>query len=384
MTAMRSMRLAMSWVVVLWLWGIVTPTPARAEAQRYERQVLFGPSYGAGENQIGAAPGRDHEAAAAPASLSALQVPAEDMIFVVDAVQGRVKGFNAAGELVVLAGSRYEKLDVEGQPEVVRRLGMVHDFAATPQGRFYAAVGGAVVGVQAFDEWGVPQPGSRESSAAQILENVCRTYGMYRPPNVFTVEADQYGFVYLHVGPAPVQYNVVLAKFDADMSFVGVVPGFMVGWDGRTYGFVPNKGSEPNDRLLVWAPDGTLEGAIRLRPPAGVAEGDYDYARGIWRAVSGVLFDGQGDVYMVYRVRQPRDTWIELSPDFKIREDIVVYKFDHQGTFLLRLELRGLPFYMHPPIAVDPAGNIYHLEYYQDRVDFVKEVLVVVAGTGER
>lgn len=32
----------------------------------------------------------------------------------------------------------------------------------------------------------------------------------------------------------------------------------------------------------------------------------------------------------------------------------------------------------------DTAGNIYHLEYYEDDVDFVKEALVGAAATGER
>ena len=34
---------------------------------------------------------------------------------------------------------------------------------------------------------------------------------------------------------------------------------------------------------------------------------------------------------------------------------------------------------MDYPIAVDTAGNIYHLEYYKDGVDFVKETLVAAS-----
>ncbi len=66
-------------------------------------------------------------------------------------------------------------------------------------------------------------------------------------------------------------------------------------------------------------------------------------------------------------------------PNFKITDDIGIYKFDHDGNFLLKLVLNGLPFWMCPPVAVDPAGNIYHLEYYKDHVDFVKETLVAAS-----
>lgn len=63
---MTQMTISMSSLLALCVSGILTPPLARAEAQRCERQVLFSLSYGAGGNQIGAAPGWDHEAAMGP------------------------------------------------------------------------------------------------------------------------------------------------------------------------------------------------------------------------------------------------------------------------------------------------------------------------------
>ena len=125
--------------------------------------------------------------------------------------------------------------------------------------------------------------------------------------------------------------------------------------------------------MRVFSPKGELEATITLQPPADVSQGDYDYATQRWRAVDDVLFDAEGAIYMVYSTRRPRAKWVELKPDFRITRDTVIYKFDSQGRFVLKLSFEGLPFTTGPPAAIDPAGNIYHLRYRSDGVDFVKE-----------
>ncbi|MCJ7752765.1 MAG: hypothetical protein MUQ65_17040 [Armatimonadetes bacterium] len=86
---------------------------------------------------------------------------------------------------------------------------------------------------------------------------------------------------------------------------------------------------------------GQPEGVITLRAPDRIAEGEYDYKLGQWRACN-VHIDGRGDVYMVNLTRRPRDQWIEVlsdtvrteeydTPRFAIADDIVIHKFTHDG-----------------------------------------------------
>ena len=305
--------------------------------------------------------------------VTAIRAPAEDMLFVADTAQDCVKRFSAEGVVEAVVDRVPVRLDVEGQPEVLRPLGFVHDIAATPDGRVFLAVGPGPA-VHAFSPSGAAEAGSRDKILAELRAHV--PYLATRP-EVFNVAADAHGFVYLYVSPAPNEYNVALAKLGPDLTFVGVAPGCSVGSDGRTYGFAPNKEPEPNHMVRVWSPSGELERTIRLSPPPELSEGDYDAATGQWRAISGFFADSAGEVYMVLTARRPRSEWVLLRPDFKIIDDIVIYKFDREGSFLLKLVVDGLPYGMdlEPPVAVDPEGNIYHLEYYEDRVDFVKEVL---------
>ncbi len=353
--------------------------------QHYQPQVLFSLAYGMRLDQIGVHPAADTEESGRPYSIGPLTVPADGMIFYVDRVQRRVKRFSSSGELIATADRGVRRLDVEDQPDVLTPLEGVGTVVAGPEGRFYT---GGYRRVQVFSPLGSPEMSVRDSSGRvtqpagwDLLIPQIRAAVMYEGDalHITVMSSDKHSNLYLGVSPAANEYNVALAKFDSDLNFIGVVPGFMVGWDGRTYGFGPSKFPEPNDRLRVWSPDGELERIITLRPPANISKGDYDPATHRWRGVSGVLFDASGCVYMVYNSRRPREQWVELMPNFKITDDTVVYKFDHNGSFLLKLVLDGLPFGMYPPIAVDPAGNIYHLEYYKDGVDFVKETLVVAS-----
>jgi hypothetical protein len=380
-----------SWLRALVLMAVVSlfPRAALAVQGHYERELLFSTAYGPGPEQIGVQPGiSGDEDEEEPASLWKLCVPAPDAIYVADAVQHRIKRFDAAGRVTAIAHSVLERLDVEGgpaQPEILTDIDFIDDFAATPQGLFFAALGGMNEKVEVFDSTGAPLASLRDARGKiteprgwdKLLPQVLRRVAHIScgEPDIYSLNTDESGHVYLHVTPAANEYNVSLAKFDPDLNLVGTVPGFMVGWDGRTYGFVPSRSSEPNDRLRVYTAEGTLERTITLRPPEDVSEGDYNSASHQWRGLD-PLFDARGDIYLVLNHRRPADQWRQLMPGFKISDDVVVYKFDRVGSFLGRLVLDGLPFWMDPPLAVDPDGNIYHLEYDKDRVDFVKERLV--------
>ena len=323
-----------------------------------------------------------------PILVGRFKVASENMIFLSRSDRKGIVRLNRSGEEVASATSVYRRPpELEAQPEELAPLGSVYNFAALPDGRLFVTEESYAPAIQAFDASGVPQEGSKDTFRAHVLQALDRSYGMYQSPQLSQIDTDQFGDLFLHVSPAPTEYNVALVKFDSNLDLVGVVPGYMVGWDGRTYGFSPSKGSEPNDRLRIWSRDGEPEGVITLRPPNGIADGEYDYKLGKWRSCT-VEIDGRGDIYMVHRTRRPRSQWIEVlpgtvkteeyeAPRFAIADNIVIHKFTHDGQFTARLALRGLPYWMDYPIAVDPAGNIYHLEYYKDHVDFVKETLVI-------
>jgi len=322
-----------------------------------------------------------------PVLIDGFKVASEDVICLAQSGRKGIARLNGAGEEFASASSVYRRPpELKGQPEQLAPLGSVYDFAVLPDGRLFVTEESHAPAVQAFDACGVPQRGSKDAFSTQVLEALDQAHGMYRVSSVSRIYADQFGCVYLRAGPAPNEYNVAIVKFDANMNFVGVMPGCRAGWDGRTYGGVETEGSESNDTLGIWSRDGQPEGVITLRPPDRIANGEYDYRLGKWRACT-VQIDGRGDIYMVHRTRRPRSQWIEVlpgvvrteqyeAPRFAIADDIVIHKFTHDGQFATRLVLRGLPYWMDYPVAVDPSGNIYHLEYYKDRVDFVKETLV--------
>ena len=90
-----------------------------------------------------------------------------------------------------------------------------------------------------------------------------------------------------------------------------------------------------------YAASGSRKASSRFVPPDRIAEGEYDYKLGQWRACN-VHIDGRGDVYMVNLTRRPRDQWIEVlsdtvrteeydTPRFAIADDIVIHKFTHDG-----------------------------------------------------
>lgn len=352
-----------------------------AQIHHYRPQVLFSLPYGKGESQVGIHPAAGDERSGEPGSLAGLRVPSGDAIYIGDQVQHRIKRLDVAGRVLAVADSCYHERESQVEAETLGRFGRIHDFAVTPQGRIFAAINARTNKVEVYDNGGAPQRQAWQSLARQVRVGVPSRSS---DADIFNVDVDQAGFLYLHVAGVENEHNLALAKFDKDLRFVGVRPGFMVGWDGRTYAFVPNREPEPNDQLLVYSASGTLERTLTLRPPADVSAGDYDSGLHTWRAASGVLFDGRGDIYMVYERRRPREDWTTLMADFTIVEDIVVYKFDSLGKFVGKMMFDGLPFNMYPPVAVDPAGNIYHLRYYPDRVEFIKETLTVGAATQER
>ena len=112
---------------------------------------------------------------------------------------------------------------------------------------------------------------------------------------VFQLAMDQSGSLYLYVSPAPNELNVAgLAKFDADLHYMGAAPGFWVGWDGRTCTSVGGRYPEPNDHFVVYSPDGDLDAAVTLQPPAEVSAAEYDSNLHRWWPTSGVLLDSWG------------------------------------------------------------------------------------------
>lgn len=347
---------------------------SQAQQALYESQVLFNLAYGPALSQMGIRPSTFREGEGEPYSVKALSVPSEDMIFVVDAVQRRIKRFNAQGNLIFAVESKVQESSIKGLPDLMTNIASVLDFASTPQGHFYITLGQSV---EAFDVEGYRKATPQHEGA--LLRGWDRITAQLTPiielnklsPNVFDISTDQYGYLYLTLSPADNAYNVHIVKFTPDLTLVGVVPGYTVGWNGKTYGFVPNKPTEPNDKLIVWSVDGRQEKIVELHPPENISQEDYTNRR--WTAVNGVFIDKYGHIYLEVMRSLPKDQWVELSQGFVIDNAVSVYKFDESGKFLTKLSLTGLPFFMHPSIAVDTDGNIYHLRYNKDKVEFVVE-----------
>lgn len=354
----------------------------------YWPRVLFSLPYGPEPEQVGVLPGTHTEGDEPSVSLAPLVVPREDVILMVDRVQRRIKRFACDGELVVLAEQGVAQPDTPGEAETIVRLDHVGGVAGDPEGRFYTGTHGRL---QVFDSDGKLQVSQRDATGElveakgwDLIKEQLRAVPVIGARQDLTVlAADTDGHLYVGVSPTATEYNVTLVKFDANLQLVGTRPGFMVGWDGRTYGFAPNREPEPNDQLRVYSPSGEVETTITLEPPPDIGKGDYDNSIHRWRAAAGVLFDANGCSYMVLNCRRARDQWVEIAPGFIVADDTVVYKFDPNGAFVTKLVFDGLPFDIYPPVAVDPAGNVYHMEYCPDRVDFVREELVVyAAGSG--
>ncbi|HOQ29682.1 MAG TPA: hypothetical protein PLU39_15100 [Armatimonadota bacterium] len=61
------------------------------------------------------------------------------------------------------------------------------------------------------------------------------------------------------------------------------------------------------------------------------------------------------------------------EPNLSLYLDPVVYKFSPKGEYLHHIILDPLPSHIEAPVAVDPAGNLYHPVFREDRVEIVKE-----------
>jgi hypothetical protein len=362
-----------------------------APTAQYQKQVLFSFGYGPEPEQIGIRPGPgeiDMGEDIPSLSVGGITVAADDLIYISDQVQRRIKRFTSTGELTLIVDKTVVRLrDTPGQPDLEVRVSAAGPVVADPQGRFYASG-------QMFDADGALQLSVRDKSGKileargtdllrlQVATAAAQGALMYEgsEPSLTRHYCDRYGNTYAGVAHVPNEYNVAIVRLGSDLRPAQAVPGYLVGWDGRSYAWAPSTESERNDVLRRWAFDGTPEGSVAIAPPRGVGLEHYDHAKSRWRYVAyGSLYDGSGSIYIVCRTPLPENQWVELQPSFTIRRGITVYKFDHDGNFLLRLDLRGVPFKMTQPVAVDPAGNIYHLEYYKDHVDFVKETLVAAS-----
>jgi hypothetical protein len=339
------------------------PPPASA--------VLTTMAYGSARGEIGVQPGGHGEDAEPPMSLSGMSAPAEDTVFVADAVQLRIKKIGPGGVVTALTDNDVLRT-LRAAGEVTREIDLAHleKLAAMPDGRFVAFLADGNGRVEVFKANGRPLADGWPTLLEQMRANVSYKG---REPVLIGVFTDQAGHLYISAAPADNDYNVSIAEFDGDLRFVRVVPGYSVGWTGKTFGLAPHRDHEPNDRVQIWSADGHLEAIVTLRPPQDMQQAEYGYATHEWRAIGGFFMDGRGDIYMVFRTPRAATDRITLMADFEIADDIVIYRFSGSGQFLSRRVMDGLPFTMFPPVAVDPNGDIYHFRYGAAGAELVRE-----------
>jgi hypothetical protein len=325
------------------------------------------------------------EGTSVPYSLSRLVAPSEDVVWLVDPNQAAAKLYDADGGLVRFVGrpvppgqpddrdptQRQQVRMPDGTWSVspVESLDLTQDFCATPDGRTFVSDSRSRT-VLVFDE-----DGNLEHDAWRHLEGQVRALtGHEIRPKPPTIYVDRYGCLYLHIR-GPYRSRYFLVKFDPDLECLGTRPGFSPGWDGWTYEWVGSGGVEgPNDVLRVYDADGQSCYELAIVPPVELAGGDYDPACRHWEAADSAHYDAAGNIYMVLSV--PRETPLAIASDLTVERDIAVYKFDAAGGFVAKLILEGTPFYMHPRIAVDPQGNIYHVRALAGGIEIIKEKLV--------
>lgn len=343
---------ALLWCV-LWAGG-----PAHAEpASPYARRTLFSLSYGEGRGQV--AVGYDSHQARVYTSLQRLRVPVSDTVFLQNGDE--VWRFHAT-----------DARPTSGKPTSAV-LDFIRSFAVTPEGRMLVIHGPeprqtitvyGTDGARQADAW----PNVREQLAAKVPLWVPRDH-----PFMFDVGADALGNFYICI--ANQTGRTAVAKLDLHLRVTHVRPGFAVGWDGSVNEFAQGRGRGPNDTLLVYRPGTTQKVAVVLRPPADVPAGEYDNTRHRWKPIKGVTTDRRGFVYLTVLRNRAATIWMR-DRQLCLQGDPVVYRFSPKGEYLSHIVLDPVPLDIQVPVAVDPAGNLYHPVFREDRVDIVKEAPV--------
>lgn len=334
----------------------------------YVPKVLFSMKYGNGVLQL---PKGKSEVDAwdLASSVDKFLVPSENRIIIGKGGDARVIVLNSRGKLqsVIRPGVSTNRTKEQVLTEFGDRR--ITGIAAAPYGNILISVPDREHSIRVYSADGKFNKQGWNTIYSQIVKKV----KLPRSALEWTAgRADAVGNYYISVFPDKTNTSAI-AKFDAKLKFLGFMPGRggIAGWNGFTYKTVRNPATAKFSELWMYNGKGKAIGNIKLVPPAAISEGDYDSKTGGWNYAS-LIVDKAGNFYVIVNRRRAKNKWTNLDRHFNIVSDVAIYKFNPKGEFNTKLVVKGLPCPLHPEVAVDPAGNIYHLAYYKDRIDMVK------------
>ncbi|MHB1460912.1 MAG: NHL repeat-containing protein [Armatimonadota bacterium] len=336
----------------------------------YKPKVLFSMKYGTGVMQLPKGVNNEHEGDWLwQSSISKLLVPSEDQIIIGKYGDARVIVLNRHGTLQRAIMSHQATHNAKEQARVAIGNREITDIAAVPKGKLLLAVNDPKQSVWVYSADGKYDKQGWNTIYSQITQKVKlpSSQNSWR-----SIRADAAGNYYISVLPDKTNYSA-MAKFDAKLKFLGLMPGRggFAGWNGNTYESVRNAATKQFNGLRMFSSKGKVVRTIKLVPPKSISKSESDFATNIWD-MSTKAVDSSGDIYLIALHARPKGQWIRLDRGFNIENDVTIYKFDANGKFVTKLKVQGLPCPAKSPVAVDPAGNIYHLAYYKDRIDMVK------------
>jgi len=361
------MRRLLCWSAVA-LVGVVLAMPAcQAAIHEYQPVLMLALPYGDELGMLGLAPDVPGESETEEgASLYGLAAPVPDVVYLLDQVQGKVKR--------VSAGQIAPVMDMPGN---------IWSVCAMPSERMVYSLGQwdlQPAHLAVYDTDGTEVQGAGQSIWDQAIAQVT----LAGPPWFTVAGVDATGEIFLSAAPIATEGNETLIRYGADLVLQRTLPGHSVGWDGLTQGLQSSGGPKSNDRLARYTRDGGIASEALLRPPEECSQGDYDPVAHEWQALPGLFVDCRGEIYVVREPERTPDQYVRLGEGVTIRQDLVIYKFDSAGTFLVKLVLPGMPFYATDPLAVDLEGNLYHVVHYADHAELVKECLVITSALAPR
>jgi hypothetical protein len=375
--------------------ALLAVVPAPSFDERYVARVLFSLPYGDRDDEIPLHVLREVEEVST-SSLVQIFAAGDGTVWVADATRARVRRFSREGKLLRVVGRKEASVDEEGvilPPRDARRIcngwGLPLTYSIRDVSSFVGRLDGTCYvcsmspnAVLVFDPEGrlvepsydsygyVVRRAAWQKIQSELAENPIR--GAARP-SVGDVAVDVEGHLYVEL-PAANEYGEMIAEFSPELDLLGVAPGCRVGWNGHSYARWEGGHGGPY-AMRHWDADGQRQPDIPTVPPADKAAPFYSIERECWTNLDGTAVDRHGAVYII--ALHDRDRPLVSGKGLWINKNVGVYRFSRTGEFLARAIFPGVPFldFRSAKGIVDPDGNIYHLLYRAEAVDFMVEEL---------
>jgi hypothetical protein len=301
-----------------------------------------------------------------PVGPTGLAVGSDDSIYIADRVNKRIQRFSATGELLMVGKgpvdrraediAAYERGQGSEIPLCATQLDNIQCIVVDSKGCVYVQFGAAMDLVAKFAADG--QALWYMHIADTIPLEVRQLYGPFF--SGLSIGPDNTLCLKLTGGPLD-----GIAILDSDGRFAKAVTGFAYTPNGLTVAFDRPAGAALATAVRMYDTEGFELVSFFVDPVAT----DQTLFSGM-DSFSGTAFDGAGNLYKF--AMGVRDERIELSPQLTIGCDEVVMRFDQLGRAAAGVRFPGSPFPSGQSVAVDQAGNVYHLAYSSRSAELIK------------